>query len=293
MAEAEDFSVFWDEIVEEKQRNLKSALSQARALYKHANRPVIVNAQEQVRTRMLNDARGMLRYASELAPDNHEVIELIAFVEESRGHIDKALAAYERLFDNRNKQPISSRACTNYGILVARQHETKRAITILRLCSQQRQVTGGSSYRNYALVNLANLYARIGRVSEAIDLLERQANEHGLIAEITLAVLYDKDERLSDAYEYIDRLQNQYRARLLSIAYQDLHKMPMVPERDRHYFTAFLLECQGFLPEARAAWRQYIRSGTEAGFSARAQRHIDLIDELLAARAKRVIPREP
>lgn len=286
---AEEQAPFWQRMSISNDREIQDALSQAKELYQSAQKPIQDDEDDELRIRMLREARGMLRFALGLKPDHREVLERLAMVEQAAGRLQPALTLYERVFGATDKDPMSSEACTRYGRLLARAGQRSRAIAVMRRCIRLDSVLGyyGRHIQwTAAVLNLGNLYAAEGRIEEAIALLvrERAARTTGILS-FALVVLCDKDHQLNRAYELLHQ-HKQADERFVHNLARDLDTMEMVPAEDRHYFMALLLEARGSLPEAREEWHHYVRSGDQAHFAERARQHIEAIDALLAEQGR-------
>lgn len=280
-----DHSRLWQDATRWYDREVELILKHARALHESASRAVRSVRDEEVRERLLADARGMLRHAHRLVPDHPEVIELLAYVEEDSGRTDAALALYRRYWEVPNKN-ISGRLCVRHGLLLARLNRSQPALRRLRACLDMETTVRAQrtySHRVYAAVHLGNLHLDRGRVQAALDVLIPGADERPPepVVIFALAVAFDKDEQLARAYKTLERLDLDNKDIVLSlVGYLD--DMDFVPAADRHYFRALLYEAAGYLAEARQEWHNYVRSGKRARFARRARQHIKAIDALLA-----------
>ena len=277
---------FWQRMAASQENELRDVLKHARQLLDSAERPILDAEDDQLRQRMLREAHGMLRFGLRQAPDNRELLELMAFVEEAAGRRESALARYRDLLERADHYRTSTHACTRYGLYLARLSQLGPARAVLGRCigfADERQYGNGSEHRDLALLNLGNLHAAEGDLTRGIELLEREkaADNSGLLP-FALVVLYDKDERLSDAYELLERLARTYDNRYPEQVARALGTAEFIPAPDRHYYTALLLEVRGSLPEAREEWHHYLRSGPQARYRERAQQHLEAVDELLA-----------
>lgn len=275
---------FWQRVLITRDREVQDALSHANELYENAQRAIQDADDEALRRRMLREARGMLAFALRLQPDNRHALERMAMVEEADGRTARALTHYQTVFQRTDLEPMSSQACVNYGLLLARSQKRARAIDVLRRCINLKNPLEMNlrSSRTTALLNLCNLYAAEGRLEDAIELLvrERVERQTGILA-FALVVLLDKDQQLNRAFEQLNH-QRQMDQRFTQSLARELGMHSLVPTVDYHYYTALLLEARGSLPEAREEWYHYIRSANNARFAGRARQHLEAIDALLA-----------
>jgi tetratricopeptide (TPR) repeat protein len=277
---------FWDRVIAQHDREVAEILAQAGQLHERAGRPVITARDEAVRQRLLDDARGMLRYAARRAPDHRGVLEMLAYVEEASGRVEQALELYHRVTEGQPDE-ISAESCLRHGQLLARTGAHAQAMKKLRACLELpgRMSAFGSQFsRTAALVHLANLQAQGGRVNEATSLLAHHASVQPAdpFARFALAVIYDKDEQISRAYEILDQLKAQHQGVLALTLSRSFDQFDFLPAADQHYYLALLYETTGHLAEAREEWHNYVQSGDEAPHARRARQHIKAIDSLLA-----------
>jgi tetratricopeptide (TPR) repeat protein len=278
--------VFWDRVIAQHDHEVTEILAHAAQLHERAGRPVSTVQDEAVRQRLLADARGMLRHAARRAPDHGGVLEMLAYVEEASGHAEQALELYQRATAAQSGD-LSSELCLRHGLLLARTGELDQATRKLRDCLElpgQTSWLGSQSARTKALVHLASLQVRHGRVSAATGLLAHHTSTQPAdpFALFSLAVIYDKDEQITLAYELLDRLRSRHQGVLALTLSRSFDRFEFLPAADQHYYLALLYETTGHLAEAREEWHNYIRSGDEAGHVRRARQHLEAIDALLA-----------
>lgn len=266
-------------------REVAEILALARQLYTNASRPMGSAADEAVRKRLLDDARGMLGYATRLMPDHMEVVALLAQVEEASGRETQALALYQKVMDS--KDPIPGDVCVRHGLLLVRVNQLEQGVQALRACVDlpvQLSLHSANSARTVALVHLANLYADQGRITAATSLLGHytSAASPDLLAMFALAVVYDKDEQISRAWATLDTLKSQQQRILTMTLVRSLEPLAFVPAADRHYYLALLYEAGDYLAEARQEWHNYLRNRDQSRYARRARQHIEAIDARLA-----------
>lgn len=278
-------SKFWERVARPHEQEILDVLRHARQLYESADRPVRNAADVEFRQRLLADARGMLRYALGRVPERTDVIELLAYVEEASGHMDQALALYERYVEIQPHDLMSGELCLRHGLLLWRMGSMERAVKRLEPCVEAPARLRNSESRVHAIVHLANLYMDQGRVTAATELLRRhtvgEPSPEPLLV-FALAVAYDKDEQLSLAYETLAALQIQGQRDVTIRLLRSLEDLSwFVPAEDRAYFLALLYEVSGYLAEAREEWHNYTRSGELARYARRARTHMEAIEGLL------------
>ena len=103
---------FWQRMAASQENELRDVLKHARQLLDSAERPILDAEDDQLRQRMLREAHGMLRFGLRQAPDNRELLELMAFVEEAAGRRESALARYRDLLERADHYRTSTHACT-------------------------------------------------------------------------------------------------------------------------------------------------------------------------------------
>ena len=243
----------------------------------------------EVRTKLLDDAFGMLRYARKLSPHNADVLFLLGKVADDGGRAAAAIEALEAYV--KDAQTAAPEAHQRLGRLYLRVHKLDPAIRHLRIA-----MAGGGGAAT--TIYLASALTASGRGDDAIQLLaDAVDDQHGQYWNVdattlglALAVAYDRDEQLSDAFQTIDHMQSALSSSYPQQLQQSIASIQFVPAIDQHYYQALFYETAGFYAEARAEWLNYAAGGPDAHWKDRALAHVVAIDKLraddLAARAK-------
>lgn len=223
---------------------------------------------------LLDDARGMLRFALSLEPEEPRALLLLGQVCDELGRPDEAIAALEHYLAAEQPSRVVDEARFRLGRAYARRGDDRAAIAQLRH-GAIRMVPGH-------MEALAELYQDEGRMDEAIDLLSAQSRMRtptylpfAAPATIALAAAYDRDEQVTRARELLDGLQPGGPGLL------DLLRMPawgngFLRAGNRHYVDAMIYEAAGYTAEARIQWLHAARANPR--FRARALAHVRAID---------------
>jgi len=237
-----------------------------------------------MRTRLLDDAYGMLRYARRLAPHNPAVLLALGEVADDGGRSLPALDALEAYV--REVDVPAAEAHARIGRIQLRLGHLRRAIRELQLAlAASPPADGVTSFY------LAQALAASGRADRATQVLADAVDDlgsqyYGVEAStlvFALAVSYDQNEQLSKAYRTLDRLQNSLSSGYAAQLQQALGRLEFVPAIERHYWQGLLYETSGFYGEARAEWLNYAAAGPAAPYRDRALAHVAAIDRLRAA----------
>jgi hypothetical protein len=236
----------------------------------------------ELRTKLLDDAYGMLRYARRLSPHNADVLFMLGKVADDGGRAQAAIEALEAyLRESTSPQP---EAHQRLGRLYLRLHQLDPAIRHLR------QGLVGAGQTAVTTVYLANALVAAGRGDDAIQLLaDALEDQHGQYWNVeattlglALAVAYDRDEQLSSAFQTLDHMQSALTSSYAAQLQQSIASVQFVPAIDQRYWQALFYESAGFLAEARAEWLNYAAGGADARWKDRALAHVAAIDKLRA-----------
>ncbi len=124
--------------------------------------------------------------------------------------------------------------------------------------------------------NLAETYMMLGRLEEAIEAysvaIERGGNSSTFYGK---AVALDRDEREAEALELIRaqgvRAFQEFRAQFTE------GDVFFVPRGEEYYYFALIHEAFGYVNEAIANWRLFIKSGAHPVYQPRAKAHLDAL----------------
>ncbi len=236
----------------------------------------------EARTRLMDDAYGMLRYARKLAPHNTEVLLSMGKIADDGGRAAAAIEALEAyLNEAATPQP---EAHQRLGKLYLRLRRYDAAIRHLR-----QGLAGGQSAQT--TVYLATALTEVGRADDATQLLadavQAQNGQYWNVEVTTLglalAVAYDRDEQLSSAFQTLDHMQSALSGSYNAQLQQSIGSVQFMPAIDQRYWQALFYESAGFFAEARAEWLNYAAGGADARWKDRALAHVAGIDKLRAA----------
>ena len=241
------------------------------------------------RAQLYRKVYAMLRYAQRLAPDNTDVLRLLAQTSDELGKTNEALAALRAIVDQVGPDKAGAEVDGMLGAIYLRLGKLDDAIYYLRL-AQGPLGAPGSAQR---LVHLSIALALRGETSDAIDVLANAlpptvsyySNEVAL-ASFALAVQYDRDEQRGAAFEVLDHLQTVLQGQYGAQLQNPLAAMRYAPAEDRYYFLALFYESMGNFAEARAQWALYAAC-PGAPYRARALDHIEEIDAQRSSPAAR------
>ncbi|MBA3455120.1 MAG: hypothetical protein H0T42_18670 [Deltaproteobacteria bacterium] len=124
--------------------------------------------------------------------------------------------------------------------------------------------------------NLAETYMMLGKLEEALDAysvaIERGGNSSTFYGK---AVALDRDERQAEALELI-RAQGVRAFREFENQFSE-GDVFFVPKGEEFYYFALIHEAYGYINEAIANWRLFIKSGAHPVYHPRAKAHIDAL----------------
>jgi tetratricopeptide (TPR) repeat protein len=235
----------------------------------------------EMRTRLLDDAYGMLRYARRLAPQNADVLLVLGKVADDGGRTHAAIEALEAYLAQATT-PVPE-AHQRLGRLYLRTHQLDAAIRHLRM-----GLVGATSAPT--TVYLATALTQSGRGDDALQALaDALDDQHGQFFNadadtlgLALAVAYDRDEQLSSAFQILDHMQSALTTSYAAQLQTSIGSLQFVPAIDQRYWQALFYESNGLLAEARAEWLNYAAGGPDARWKDRALAHVAAIDKLLA-----------
>jgi tetratricopeptide (TPR) repeat protein len=278
---------FWREVTEPHSAQVERLLFLARQMLQQTD-----NAQfgdydptGEQRAKFFVDVYGMMRYAHKLAPDNLEVLKLLAQSADELGKTRQALDALEAAVHLVGPDKVGPEIAGRLGAIYLRLGKIDDAIRFLRIA--QGPVAAMNPTSAQVVVHLSSALAARGEMSAAIEVLENSlppnvpyySNELALVG-FALAVQYDRDDQRGAAFDVLDRMQSQLQAQQFAAQVQNgLALMRWAPAEDQHYYQALLYEAMGHYVEARAEWALYAASG-DLPFRARALQHIAAIDAL-------------
>jgi hypothetical protein len=286
---------FWREVVAPHGDEIASIVQKANQAMGSALQCVQqdCDATGELRTKMLDDVYGMLRYARKLDPRQTEVLALLGWVAEESGRAGAAVEAYQAYLAEQDPDAtIPGDVHVRLGRAYLRLGRTEDAIRHFR--------SGLSQGAAYGLIAAAPAYLGMtlmneGRIGDAIDELVSNVNQQnmwgweGLQSLMTLVVAYDRDEQISAAFQLLDSMGNQLSTSFWQYLQPAMTAMTFVPAYDQHYYLGLLYESQGYLGEARTEWLLYAQA-QDAPYRGRALDHVAAIDQLqaekLAAAAK-------
>jgi tetratricopeptide (TPR) repeat protein len=275
---------FWRDVAEPHADEVRMVLDKIEQAYQVVlqNNNADNDVDGALRTRLLDDARGMAKYLRRLVPDNVEVMLAMGKIADEAGRADEALEALLAYLDAVPDSPAYE-ATVRVGRIYLHMKKYDDAIRYLRLANM-----AGSYYNNYAAIYLANALAGSGRDEEALDVLQAAAETPGSswggepqLPMFALAVAYDRDEQISEAFASLDRLQNSMQGGYLGQMQSAIDGFIPAPAAEAHYYRALLYESSGFLDEARSSWVLYAQSGEDARYKDRALSHVAAIDVLI------------
>jgi tetratricopeptide (TPR) repeat protein len=274
----------WAEIVDPHGDEIRQILDKAQQAWMQALNYANYDGDPtgEARTKLMDDAYGMLRYARRLSPHNVEVLLLLGKVADDGGRTKAAIEALEA-YAREAPQPVAE-AHQRLGKLYLRLRKYDLAIRHLR-----QGLVGGQSAAT--TVYLATALTAVGRGDDATQLLadavQAQGGQYWNVEVTTLglalAVAYDRDEQLSSAFQTLDHMQSALNVSYASQLQQSIGSVQFVPAIDQRYWQALFYESNGFLAEARAEWLNYAAGGAEARWKDRALAHVAAIDKLRAA----------
>jgi len=239
------------------------------------------------RAKMYREIYGLLRYARKLAPQNLDVLRLLAQTADEHGKTREAIEALQAAIDIIGIDKAGADIAGRLGIIYLRLGKKDEALRYLR--AAQGPIVAGQPITAHVLVHLSNALAARGQMSEAIDVLANSVpsivqyytNELTLVS-FALAVQYDRDEQRGAAFEVLDKMQNVLSGQLAAMAQNVLSAVRFAPAEDRHYYYGLLWEAAGHYTEARAEWALYAAAGN-LPYRKRALEHIAAIDALRRA----------
>jgi tetratricopeptide (TPR) repeat protein len=236
------------------------------------------------RLRFFRETLGPLRYARKLAPDNVEVLKLLAQVTDEQGKTREAIDALKAVLALVGPEKAGYEVTGRLGMIYLRMGKLDDAIRYLR--AAQGPIVPSQTMTAHVLVHLSNALAARGQMSEAIDVLANSVqasvqyypNELALVM-FALAVQYDRDEQRGAAFEILDKMQSTLQGQLGQMGSYALASMRFWPAADRHYYYGLLYEVAGNLTEARTEFALYAASG-DLPYRRRALEHVTGIDEM-------------
>ena len=284
-------ATLWQRIVDPHGPEIAAVLYHARALHQRA-REIDAGTHtgyHPIRRRLLEDARGMLRYALRLSPDHLDVIALLADVEDTAGQPAAAIRGYREYMERTEDRHLSRARCLRFGVLLARTGQDRQAARALQRCIDLPylpHIELKEHHRSRAIAARAMVLAHDDRLDDAFALLHRNLEvERDQLVAFTLAVLYDQDEQITRAYEILEQDFNAMHDELTFQAVaQRLQVQPFLPAAERHYYLALLYESRGLLADARNEWLAYVHSSALVRYHRRARKHIRDVDRLLEQR---------
>jgi tetratricopeptide (TPR) repeat protein len=250
------------------------------------------------RIRFFRESYGPLKYARTLAPDNVEVLRLLAVCADEQGKTREAIEALQSAIDQAGIDKVGADVTGRLGMIYLRLGKYDDAIRYLR--TAQGPIVPGQPLTAHVLVHLSTALAARGQMSEAIDVLanalpaglQYYTNEFALVA-IALAVQYDRDEQRGAAFDILEGMQSSLQGQLASIGLPALATLRFSPPGDRHYYYGLLYEAAGHLVEARTEFALYA-ADPAAPYRRRALDHVHGIDQLRKTPAvphhKRMVP---
>ena len=273
----------WDEIVDPHGEEVRQIIDKANQADQQAANFATYDGDPSgdMRTRLLDDAYGMLRYARRLAPHNENVLLTLGRIADDGGRTSAAIEAFEAYLGE--AQTPAPEAHQRLGRLYLRTHQLDAAIRHLRL-----GLVGAPNAPT--TVYLATALTASGRSEDAIqilaDALDDQHNQFFNVDATTLglalAVAYDRDEQLSSAFQIVDHMQSALSTNYATQLQQSIGTLQFVPAIDQRYWQALFYETAGMYAEARAEWLNYAAGGPDARWKDRALAHVTAIDKLLA-----------
>lgn len=288
---------FWDRAVDPHGAERKAILAATKEILGHVRATDDSSAASATararaaaeRTRILRDARGMLRYALAREPDHPELLHRAAEVADATGRSADAVALYRRSIAAHRRGAGPHAELAN---LHARRGELDDAIHQYRVALAASASTRSGPGDVY--IALASVYMAAGKCDEAIALLQtfrrvtrRYYRDHFI--QFALAVAYDRDGQVSKAHNVLSKISNQRNLidDFLRRSRGWMSDIDLATPLDVHYFNALLFETTGMLEEARTEWLQYARSGPEARYRARALAHVRELDRRLRDQTRR------
>ncbi len=222
---------------------------------------------------MLEDARGMLRFGLRLEPDHPRLLHAMGQVCDRLGRLDEVVSALEHYL----RVEPSERALPEARLLLGRAHARRGDLRPAIAQLVQAAAPGDSA----AVLALAEAYLEVGRLGDAIDVLEHQTRRRAYywggdeLIHLALAAAYDRDEQLARAREVVERLVTQRRIIDLLRGYPG-RSLGFWSTANRHYVQAYAYELAGHVHEARAEWLHCAR--LDGRHRARALAHVRAID---------------
>ena len=281
-------SDFWRDVIEPHSEEVAALLTKAKVALGMFGDATADAAVDQ-RIRYVSDAYGVLRYARKLAPDNTDVLTMLATAADELGKTAQALDALETCVRLKGADRAGSEVTGRLGMIYLRLGKLDEAIRWLRYA--QGPITAGSNAA--ATVHLATALATRGEMAEAIDLLGNAlpaqtsyVTDPVTLVSFALAVHYDRDEQPGAAFEVLDKVAATLQQELGPAAQRSLAAMRFAPPEDQYYYRALLYEALGDYTEARAEWTLYA-SVTDAPWRSRALEHVQAIDAQRRARPGR------
>jgi tetratricopeptide (TPR) repeat protein len=122
--------------------------------------------------------------------------------------------------------------------------------------------------------NLAETYMMLNRLEEAVDAY-RVAVSLGANASIAfgLAVALDRDGSPAEAmdvirFQGVDAVKEYFRLMATGVIFY-------VPDGEEHYYKALIFEAWGYWEQSAKEWREFLDSGAQPQFRARAKQHLE------------------
>jgi Flp pilus assembly protein TadD len=115
-------------------------------------------------TRAEGEAERWLGKAIQDKPNDPDILSALGFVEQKRGHTDKARELYQHALQ---VDPLANEAATNLGIMEAQAGNVPRAISLLQ--GPFERIPG----RSEVGINLSILYCASGQMQKAREIVSR------------------------------------------------------------------------------------------------------------------------
>ena len=274
----------WADLLDPHGEEIKQILDKARQAQMQAANFVNYDGGDptgEIRTKLLDDAYGMLRYARKLSPHNVDVLFLLGKVADDGGRATAAIEALEAYV--KDSPAPAPEAHQRLGRLYLRTRKLEPAIRHLRIA-----LAAGASAPS--TIYLATALAANGRGDDSIQLLaDALDDQHGQYWNVdattlglALAVAYDRDEQLSSAFQTLDHMQSALTSSYAAQLQQSIASIQFVPAIDQRYWQALFYESVGYYAEARAEWLNYAAGGADARWKDRALAHVVALDKLRA-----------
>jgi tetratricopeptide (TPR) repeat protein len=274
---------FWREITEPHKEEVNLILYKARQALAQADGSMAADYDPtgEGRLKIYREVNGMLRYARRLAPDNLDVLRLLAQSADGLGKTRQALEALHAAIDLVGAEKAGPEITGHAGEIYLRLGQLDDAIRYLRVA--QGPLVPNQPASAQVLIHLSNALAQRGQMADAIDVLANSlpanppfySNEMQLVA-FALAVQYDRDEQRGAAFEVLDHLSTAVQGQLGPIMVAVLSQLRFAPAEEQQYYLGLLYEVIGHYAEARAEWALYAAADTQ--FRRRALDHIAAID---------------